>query len=107
MTDKGLEKHGGVYMSAFLNFLNGSSVRISKYSAKNSASETEMGEGYAILGPPSHPTKVYKPSPKGRIQYKNKSSRNVFSCPNNACLWGLTEQQTCLLEAVLFLHDGQ
>lgn len=55
MTDKGLEKHGvGVYISAFLNFLNGSSVRISKYSAKNSASETEMGEGYAVLGPPSH-----------------------------------------------------
>lgn len=79
MTDKGLEKHGaGVYISAFLNFLNGSSVRISKYSAKNSASETEMGEGYALLGPPSRPTKVYKPPLKGRIQYKNKSSRSVL-----------------------------
>ena len=91
MTVKGLKKHGaGVYISAFLNFLNGSSVRISKYSAKNTASETEMAEGYAALGPPSHLPKRYKPSLKGRVQYKNISSRNVFSCPDSACLWGLT-----------------
>lgn len=51
MTDRGWEKHaqGRCIHLHISEFSNGSSARISKYSAKNSASETEIGEDYDVF----------------------------------------------------------